>query len=119
MDIIIRELELVASIGVYDWEKTILTPLKISVQCRIDGNKAIEKDDVAETLDYDQLKHIFETIIQQGHYQLIETLAAKLLNALLEQPFVHRATLEVEKVGALKGAKSVSVRVKGKKTKHK
>lgn len=115
MIIKIKGLKAEAIIGVYDWEKTQRRPLIIDVELEIDGKKAIESDNVADTVDYDLIskKVIAETAA--SNFNLIEKLAAHLAGKVLEDAKINRVKIKINKPGVVPIADSVSVTHERKK----
>lgn len=79
----IRDLKVSAVIGVYDWERETEQELTFDVSMRTDVAQAARRDDIADALDYSAVAETVRTIVAQGQFQLIETAAEKVAQALV------------------------------------
>ncbi len=108
MIIRIKNLRLRAIIGVHDWERTIKQNVVINAHIEFDGADAILTDQIEKTLDYKTITKRFVDIVESSKYFLIETLADRLLESVMEDSRVERASIEVDKPRALRFTDSVS-----------
>ena len=106
MEIEINQLQVNASIGVYAHEKTKRQPLIITLKLSTTPPKA---DQIAEAIDYTAIATLIETTAEQQHYELIETLAMTLMQALTQQFGNKQFHLNIQKPHAIAKAKHVSV----------
>ncbi|MFP4106942.1 MAG: dihydroneopterin aldolase [Phycisphaerae bacterium] len=105
----IKNLRLRTIIGVYDWEREHEQDVVINITLRFDGSKAVKSDDLNDTVDYKTMnKHIIAEV-QKSSYELIEALAGRVLDLVMEDEKVLEATVEVDKPGVLRFTDSVSV----------
>ncbi len=107
--ILINNLKFQASIGVYDWEKTLRQDLALDLTLHLCLKKAGQTDDLTHTLDYAQISSQMIALANQRHYNLIECLATDLLSALFEDSRIERVQLTLRKPGAVAAADSVGV----------
>jgi dihydroneopterin aldolase len=90
----------------------------IDVDCRLDLSEAAKTDLIENTVDYagliDEVKHIVET----ETYFLLEALAGRLIEAILQKPRVESVTVAVSKpeVAAQTGLEKVEVRMRRSRT---
>ena len=97
----ISELWCEAIIGIYPHEREQKQPLGISAQLTIDASAAIAEDSIARTLDYEAIAIALKEHTEQHHYQLLETLLAKLLELLQSHTSIISAQLTIRKPQAL------------------
>jgi FolB domain-containing protein len=98
-------------IGFNDWEKEKKQDVAISVTLHADLGRACVSDEVSDTVDYKQIKReILENVEERG-FQLIEKMAEDIALICLRHPQVMRVDVEVNKLSALRFAKSVSVEI--------
>ncbi len=109
--IYIRDLRLACTIGVNDWEREILQTVQIDLDLEMDLAAAGKRDDLNLTADYKALRDRIETIVAGSRFFLIEALAARIADACLGEPVVHRVRVRVEKPGALRAARTVGVEI--------
>ena len=83
--------------GVYEFEREQGQEFAVDVRLEIDLRKAAASDDVADTVHYGELAEALVAIIEGEPVNLIETLAARLLDACLADRRVAAATVTVHK----------------------
>jgi D-erythro-7,8-dihydroneopterin triphosphate epimerase len=111
----IKNLHLRTIIGVNDWERELRQDVIINIEMEFDGSKAAQSDDLADTVDYKRLKRRIIQMVEASSFQLIERLASEILDLIMENKCVMRATVEVDKPHALRYTDSVSVVVEKKR----
>lgn len=107
----IRDLGLRCIIGVYEDERRERQDIVINLTLEGDFTKACASDDIADALDYKALKKRVVQVVEGSSYQLIEALADTIAATCLENGRVQRATVTVDKPGALRFARSVAVEI--------
>lgn len=103
LTVFVRGLRIEAGIGVHDHEHGRLQPLVIDVSLDL-GPHPVER--LGDTINYETVAQAARAIAAEGHIGLVETFAERLALACLEDPRVRRATVRVEKPGALAGAEA-------------
>ena len=98
LSVFVRGLEVEAGIGVYDHEHGRLQRLTIDVTLELEP-RSIER--LGDTIDYETVANAARAIAEQGHVGLVETFAERLARACLADGRVRRATVRIEKPGAL------------------
>lgn len=111
--VFVRGLRLDAEIGVHDHEHGRTQPLVVDIEVEAPGAGAAER--LGETLDYNALVEAAQAVATGGHVLLVETFAARLLEACLALPEVSRARVRVEKPGALSSAAAAGVELIGER----
>lgn len=96
-------------IGVYQWEQQILQKLCISL--RIPADFSACEDNLAKTIDYDQLCQQVTDYVESNSFQLIETVAHNIALLIKEKFAVKQLTVTVAKPQAIKNAAKVEVTV--------
>lgn len=109
--VFVQGLQLEASVGVFDWEKTIRQKLSVDIELYTDFSAAAKSDALDDAVNYAAVCECIHAVIQQDHYQLLERLAETIAQALFEQFQVARIVLCLHKPGAIAGANSVGVKV--------
>jgi FolB domain-containing protein len=105
----IKNLTLKTIIGVNSWERQKAQEVVINIEIEFDGERAGETDALEETIDYKKIKQKVLAYVESSRCLLLESLARRVMNILLEDSRVLRATVEVDKPKALRFADSVSV----------
>lgn len=108
--IIIRDLELFVRVGVPDEERARPQRLLISIEAACDVARAVAKDDLAGSIDYEAVCRRLAAWTPVRDWRLIETLAAEIAELLLREFGASAATVEVKKF-VLPQTRCVGVRV--------
>jgi dihydroneopterin aldolase len=108
--VFIRNLEVLAQIGVYGHEQGKLQPVRINVDLAVEDVIAVE-DKLEKVVDYASIEQAIRKIIAAGHINLAETLAERIAAASFADPRVKTARVRVEKLHALPGAESGGVEI--------
>lgn len=114
----IRDLTLVASIGVYSHEREARQRVRINVELAVqdDGARNISRpavgaDDLARVVDYEAIVNRIRAITTTGHIQLVETLAERLAETCLIDARIRRVLVRVEKLDVFADAAAVGVEI--------
>ncbi len=109
--VFITGLSIQTTIGFYAWEKQIKQTLVIDLTMAWDTKPAAEQDELAKTLDYAEISVFIETFANQHPVDLIETLANRLAEALLDRYGMPWLSLTIHKPHAVHNATSVGVTI--------
>ena len=113
----IRDLVLVASIGVHAHEHASPQRVRINVDLAVAeedqrlSRPAVGQDELGRVVDYEGIVNSVRSIVSAGHVQLVETLAERLCEACLADPRVHTARVRVEKLDIFPDAAAAGVEV--------
>lgn len=110
--VIVRDLELLVSIGVHEHEKQAPQRLVVSVEATLDG-EGDAVDHIAATLDYDRICDFIRAIGREDHIELQETIARRVLGFVLAMPGVASATVETRKPDIFEDCAFVGARLSG------
>jgi dihydroneopterin aldolase len=108
--VFIRNLELLAHIGVYRHEEDKMQPVRINLDLGVE-DVPDTKDRLENVVDYAILEARIRAIVAEGHVRLAETLAERIAAACFEDMRVKSARIRVEKLHALPGAESAGVEI--------
>jgi dihydroneopterin aldolase len=110
MDIIyLSQLKLETLIGVYEWERQAKRVIFIDLELATDTRQAALTDDLAHTVDYGVLAQRLTQLAENSEFFLIETLADRLANLILQEFNVHWLRLKLSKRGAIPTADDVGL----------
>ncbi len=110
MDIVfIRDLRIETVIGVYDWERKIRQTISIDLEMGTDVRPAAISDHIDDALDYKAVAKRMIQFIGESEFQLVETLAQRCADIILNDFQVPWLRLRVSKPGAVTGALDVGV----------
>jgi D-erythro-7,8-dihydroneopterin triphosphate epimerase len=107
--IYIRDLALRCIIGIYPEERREKQDVIINVVLEGDLSRAPVSDAIEDTINYKSIKKSIVRMVEASDFNLIETMAARILDICFEDDRVRRATVTVDKPGALRFARSVAV----------
>jgi len=110
--IFITDLRADAIIGIYERERTIKQTISIDLELGADIAKAASRDNIVDALNYKDLSKQVESYVSQSQFQLIETLAERVAELILNEFNVPWLSLTLHKVGALSNSGDVGVRIK-------
>ncbi len=109
VQVLIRNLEVLARIGIHGHEQGKPQPVRINVW--LDGDMEVGVDRLENAIDYEDISNKIRGIIAAGHINLAETLAERIADTCFEDSRVKRAKVRVEKLHALPGAEAAGVEI--------
>ena len=107
--IYIRELRIQTIIGVFDWERATKQTVSLDLDMAADVSTAAAHDDIAHTLDYKAVAKRLIQFVGESEFKLVETLAERVCEVVMQEFNVSWVRLRVNKRGALRGAGDVGV----------
>lgn len=107
--IILSGVELYAHGGVSDAEKTIGQRYRVDVELHADLERAARSDDLRDTVSYAEVHDLVVGMARNRPFNLLESLAGRICDALLERYAINGVTVRVEKLlppidGIVRGA---------------
>jgi dihydroneopterin aldolase len=110
MDIIyLRDLRVETVIGIYDWERRIKQTVSLDLEMGADIAKAAETDRIDDTLNYKAVAKRLIQFVGESRVQLVETLAERVAEVVLNEFGVPWVRVTLNKPGAVRGARDVGV----------
>ena len=110
MDLIyIRDLKIDCVIGVYEWERRVKQTVILDLDLAADIRRAAETDHIDDTVNYKAVAKRLMAYVGDSQFQLVETLAERVAEILLEEFKLPWVRVRVNKKGALRGATDVGV----------
>ncbi|MET9416930.1 dihydroneopterin aldolase [Streptomyces klenkii] len=107
--VFIRGLEIPALIGVAEWERQVEQLVVINLELATDITPAAAGDDLREALDYSVVSKRLREFIGASTFQLIETLAERTAQVILDEFPVRRLRLELVKPRPNSGGHTVGI----------
>jgi FolB domain-containing protein len=98
-------------VGVQEEERYEKQDIVAQVVLFADLRSAGRSDAIEDTVDYRALKKQILVAAEQSRFRLIEALAQSIADICLSHDRVERAAVTIEKPGALRFARTVSVRI--------
>lgn len=109
--VFIDGLEVDTVIGAYDWERGIRQCLRLDLSFAWDNRPAAAGDDLSKALDYASVSTRIQAFAEQAQFQLVETFAERLAEALMSEFGITWMRLKVTKPGAVPAALGVGVEI--------
>jgi len=110
MDILyISQLRVETVIGVYEWERHIRQVVLLDLEVATDVARAAATDNIADALNYKAVAKRVAAFVEGTRFQLVETLAERVAERVLDEFGVPWVRLRVCKEGALRGVREVGV----------
>ncbi len=109
--VFVRDLEVMAKLGIHEHEK--VTPQRIIVNIDLSVKEGANPliDDIGNVVSYEIVVKKVETIVAEGHVNLVETLAELIAAACLRDKRVMAARVRIEKPEIIPNARSVGVEI--------
>lgn len=97
-------------IGLAEWERMVEQTVVFDLKLRMNVGALAVKDRIEEgDFDTKEFAKRLRTFVQGSQFQLIETLAEKVAQLILEEFPVRSVELRLSKPGAIRGADNVGV----------
>ena len=109
--VLLHEVEVMCSIGLHDFEKQAKQRVLIDVEVRLDPNLEPTVDNVADTLDYDLVRNTVIEIAEARHYDLQETIARYIFDAIAALKDVTGVMVQTQKPDVYPNCKTVAYRL--------
>jgi len=109
--VFVRDLVLLGRVGIYDAEKAAPQRVRINLDLAVREDAKPIGDDYAKVVCYEQIVTKVRGIVEDGHVNLVETLAERLAGICLQDPRVRSARVRVEKLDVFADAVSVGVEI--------
>lgn len=110
MDIIyLNDLEIETIIGIFDWERKIKQVVRLDLEMGADIRQAAGSDSIEDTLNYKSVAKRLIQFVGESEYQLVETLAERVAEIVLNEFNVPWVRVKLNKPGAVRYAGDVGV----------
>jgi len=110
MDIIyLSDLRIDTVIGVYDWERQTKQTIILDIQMGTDISKAAGSDAIEDTINYKAVAKRLFAFVGESEFELVETLAERITEILLNEFNIPWVRLQLNKQGALRGVRDVGI----------
>ncbi|MFM4968748.1 dihydroneopterin aldolase [Aeromonas veronii] len=109
--VFIRGLEVLTTIGVYEWEKGIRQKLRFDLEMGFDNRPAAATDDINLALDYADLSNKICEHVSGKVVELVETMAEQVAMLVLADKRVQWVKVTLTKPGAVPNAAGVGVEI--------
>ncbi len=107
--VFIEALEIETIIGIFDWERTQKQIVSLDLEMNADIAHAAVTDHIDDTLNYKEVAKRLIGFIEKSEFQLVETMAERCAEIILNEFPVNWLRLKVSKPGAVRGSRAVGV----------
>lgn len=107
----VRDLNLRCIIGIYPEERKDRQDVVVNLVLEGDFSRAARTDAIEDTANYKTITKRIIQLVENSEFFLVETLAERIAEVCLADPRVDRATVTLDKPGALRFARSVAVEI--------
>jgi 7,8-dihydroneopterin aldolase/epimerase/oxygenase len=114
--IFIRELRLPAWIGLYKHEKVAPQTIEIDLEIALPGDAVFRTGRVKDTIDYGVVSEMLKVLLAKEKFGLVESLAEHIAQKIIEEFNAPRVNVCITKLGVLREAKRVGVRIERAKS---
>lgn len=109
--VFIEDLRIETVIGIYDWERKIRQVVAIDLEMAFDNRRPAASDSIDDTLNYKAVSKRLIAFVEGANFQLVETLAERCAQIVLDEFQVPWLRLKLSKPGAVRGSKAVGVQI--------
>ena len=107
--VFVHELKVETIIGIWGWERKIRQIVSIDLEMGADIRRAAETDSIDDTLNYKAISKRVQQFVADSEFQLVETMAEKIAELVLQEFKVPWVQVRVSKPAAIRGAKNVGI----------
>ena len=107
--VFIEDLRIDTIIGIYDWERKVKQTIALDIEMAADNTRPAETEDIDDALNYKAVAKRMIAFTEASQFQLVETLAERLVEIILAEFGVPWCRLKLSKLGAVTGSRSVGV----------
>ena len=107
--VIVRDLELISNIGVYDHEREGGQLIRINLEIDVALTPIVDRLD--DAVSYEKVVDGIKEMIARGHINLVETLAERIADLCLKDTRAVEARVRIEKLHAVAEALGVGAEV--------
>ena len=117
MDIVfVQGLKVDTVIGIYDWERKIRQEIVLDIEMSSDIAAASKTDHIDQALNYKNVCKRIVSFVRESKFELVETLAEKICQLILNEFNVNWVKLKLNKGEAITGAEGVGVIIERSKS---
>lgn len=113
--VFLHELKVETIVGIWDWERKIRQTVSIDLEMGADIRRAAATDSIDDTLNYKAVAKQVQKLVADSEFQLVETMAEKIAELVLQEFEITWIQVRVSKPGAIRGAKDVGVLIRRSK----
>ncbi len=109
--VFIRDLIVTCLIGVHKHERKKPQRIRVNLDLAVTERSVISTDRLADVVCYEDVADGIRSIVNNGHVNLVETLAEKIASKCLEDRRIKATRVRIEKLDVFKDAASAGVEI--------
>ena len=106
--IIIKNLILLLSVGIHQFEKIKKQKVKFNIEITTDPNL---KPDIKTIVNYENVINDIKKLTKKTHFELLESLSESIFDEIFKNKKVKKIKLKIEKLDIIKETASVGIEV--------
>ena len=106
--IIVKDLILLLSVGIHQFEKQKRQKVKFNIEITTDPNL---KPDVKTIVNYEGIINDIKKLTEKTHFELLETLSESIFDEIFKNKKIKKIKLKIEKLEIIKETTSVGIEV--------
>ena len=106
--IIIKDLILLISVGIHQFEKLKKQKVKLNIEITTDPNL---KSDIKTIVNYENVINDIKQLTKKTHFELLESLSESIFDKIFKNKKIKKIKLKIEKLEIIKETTSVGIEV--------
>ena len=106
--IIIKDLILLLSVGIHQFEKLKKQKVKFNIEITTDPNL---KPDIKTIVNYENIINDIKRLTKKTHFELLESLSESIFDEIFKNEKIKKIKLKIEKIEIIKETNSVGIEV--------
>ena len=106
--IIVKDLILLLSVGIHQFEKLEKQRVKFNIEITTDPNL---KPDIKSIVNYESVINDIKKLTKKMHFELLEGLSESLFDEMFKNKKIKKIKLKIEKLDIIKETSSVGIEV--------
>ena len=106
--IVIKDLILLISVGIHQFEKLKKQKVKFNIEITTDPNL---KPDITTIVNYESVINDIKRLTKRSHFELLESLSEAIFDEIFKNKKIKKIKLKIEKLDIIKETSSVGIEV--------
>ena len=106
--IVIKDLILLISVGIHQFEKLKKQKVKFNIEITTDPNL---KPDITTIVNYESVINDIKKLTEKTHFELLESLSESIFDEIFKNKKIRKIKLKIEKLEIIKETTSVGIEV--------
>ena len=106
--IIVKDLTLLLSVGIHQFEKLKRQKVKFNIEITTDPDL---KSDIKSIVNYESVINDIKKLTKKSHFELLESLSESIFDRIFRNKKIKKIKLKIEKLEIIKETTSVGIEV--------